>query len=51
MARSAARCVVASIAVMRVPDVTSNMLSQDHDVASSNRRRSRRRGGTGKMAA
>jgi hypothetical protein len=37
--------VTAGIAVMHVPDVASDMLLQNHDVASSNRRHTHRRGG------
>jgi hypothetical protein len=37
--------VTAGIAVMDVPDVTGDMLLQNHDVASSNRRHAHRRGG------
>jgi hypothetical protein len=42
--------VTAGIAIMHVPDVTSDMLLQNHDVASSNRRHSRRRDSAGETA-
>jgi hypothetical protein len=35
---------------MHVPDVTSDMLLQNHDVAASNGRHTRRRGSAGETA-
>jgi hypothetical protein len=45
-----ARDVATGVAVMHIPDVTVEVLLQDHDMAGPNRRHSRSRNGTGKPA-